>query len=782
MFGELDIRLKNSNMKNHPRRSYTIKKIILVLINALAVFSFMASVTMLYSNSNFKAGVNNLNNKEYEDSPAFVDQFSQDIQYAFDYINNKDTFETDGVFDSDKIIMSINDGPIEDEEYSLKDIVSAARRRGYYLDEKYQILSMPNIVTSNADTIYTVNWTTYDESREINEPADQYVSIDDLIQEVLTRLSKYYAAYDRLSEKPCNFSYLIEYDNHSFTNNRALSAQNVSQLGRYAICEGNEIRVETNVITVPTNIGYLLESSKYNHDGIVHKAAYVAVDTSYPCNDIYLNEFKDYSAEREQYFNELLIASISVAVIALTLILLIILAVKYKNQYDELSLFKGYKRSFEGRIFTCALAIIVFLFLNERVFKRLLHMYLPFDSWEFAERVTGYGCIYACVAVTFFSILHSILAGNLWECSLTKSLFIKLDKYIEEHNFTRRATLVFVFAVLAETIVVVAAVLLFVNQKSLTDRFIAIGVTLLFIIGNMVLFLLYYKKTQQQDKIAASLSDIAKGNTSYHLNEDEFDGKEKEIACSINNIGSDLDAAIAERVKSERMKADLITNVSHDIKTPLTSIINYIDLIKRENPGDPKIKEYLEVLDQKSQHLKHLTEDLVEASKASSGNVSLNIDEMDFVSMVQQADGEFEEKYAERGLKLISNFPVDPETGAKKSLMIRADGAALWRVLENLYNNAFKYAAENSRVYVDMNKTEDGKAEFVMKNISANPLNIHADELTERFVRGDVSRTTEGSGLGLSIAGSLTKIQGGDFHIEIDGDLFKAFVVFDISQ
>ncbi|MBQ0146174.1 MAG: HAMP domain-containing histidine kinase [Lachnospiraceae bacterium] len=769
-------------MKSHPIRSYVIKKTILVILNALAVISFMASVTMLYSNTNFKAGITNLNTKEYKDSPAFVNQFSLDTQYTFDYINNRDTFESDGQFDPDKIIMSINDGPSEDMEYSLKDIVSAARRRGYYLDEKYQILSMPNIVTSNEDTVFTVNWTTYDESREISEPADQYVTIDDLIQEVLTRLSKYYAAYDRLVKNPCNFSYLIKYDDQIFTNNRTLSPQNVKQLGRYALCNNRDMRIETNLPSSPTNIGYLLETSRFNTDDISTKEAYLAVDTNYPEHDIYFEEFREYAGEREQYFNDLLIASISLAIIAITLILLLVMAFKHRNDYGELSAFKGYKRSFEGRIFACALAIIVLLYLNEKVFKRVLHLYLPYDSWEFAERVTGYGCIYACTVITFFSILHSILAGNIWECSLTKKLFDNIDRYIEEHNFSRRATLIFTGVVLAEALIVTVTVLLFVKQRTLTDRFAAIGMVLLFIIGNMVLLLMYYKKTQQQDRIAASISNIAKGNTSYQLNEEEFDGKEKDLAHSINNIGEDLEAAIGERVKSERMKADLITNVSHDIKTPLTSIINYVDLIKRENPEDPKIREYLEVLDQKSQHLKNLTEDLLEASKASSGNVNLDMIEMDFVKMVQQANGEFEEKYAERGLNLVSNFPVNKETGLKESLTIKADGASLWRVLENLYNNAYKYAAENSRVYIDMRKTEDGKAEFVIKNISSNPLNISADELTERFVRGDVSRTTEGSGLGLSIAGSLTRLQNGEFHIEIDGDLFKAFVVFDICE
>ena len=197
-----------------------------------------------------------------------------------------------------------------------------------------------------------------------------------------------------------------------------------------------------------------------------------------------------------------------------------------------------------------------------------------------------------------------------------------------------------------------------------------------------------------------------------------------------------------------------------------------MDLIKREHPEDPKIREYLDVLDQKSQHLKTLTEDLVEASKASTGNIALDAADIDFVELVEQTNGEFEERYKSSGLELLADLP-------KKAVLIRADGQHLWRVLENLYSNACKYAARQSRVYVNM-REKDGSVTFTIKNVSARELNISPDELTERFVRGDVSRTTEGSGLGLSIAKSLTELQGGVFGISIDGDLFKADVTFPV--
>ena len=199
----------------------------------------------------------------------------------------------------------------------------------------------------------------------------------------------------------------------------------------------------------------------------------------------------------------------------------------------------------------------------------------------------------------------------------------------------------------------------------------------------------------QEDRIADAIARIAGGDTAYQMNIDGLSGKELDIAYKINRIGTGLEHALQEKVKSERLKADLITNVSHDIKTPLTSIINYVDLIKREHVPNEKVQEYLDILDQKSQRLKTLTEDLVEASKASSGNLKLEMNRIDLVEMIWQTSGEFEEKFATRQLELVTSLPTE-------SVMIEADGRHLWRVLENLYNNAFKYAMAHSRVYTDI--------------------------------------------------------------------------------
>ena len=227
-------------------------------------------------------------------------------------------------------------------------------------------------------------------------------------------------------------------------------------------------------------------------------------------------------------------------------------------------------------------------------------------------------------------------------------------------------------------------------------------------------------------------------------------------------------------MKSERMKAELITNVSHDIKTPLTSIINYVDLLKQENIQDEKAREYIEILENKSQRLKKLTEDLVEASKVSTGNIAMKLEKINIVELIKQATGEFEDKFKKRELEPIIN-------SNQNEINIMADSKYMYRIIENLYSNISKYALENSRVYVDIkvHKTEPvPNVQIEIKNISKDRLNISADELMQRFVRGDKSRTSEGSGLGISIAQNLTELQQGIFELKLDGDLFKVKLTF----
>jgi signal transduction histidine kinase len=292
---------------------------------------------------------------------------------------------------------------------------------------------------------------------------------------------------------------------------------------------------------------------------------------------------------------------------------------------------------------------------------------------------------------------------------------------------------------------------------------------LLFLFNGAVAGMLLREAIQDQ-KILDGMKRLEEGDLEYQYQIEEFDGFRKEFTQALNGVHQVFLSSVMESMKNERMQTDLITNVSHDIKTPLTSIINYVELLKRENIENEKAKGYIEVLEKKSLRLKHLTEDLVEASKISTGNIKLEFMQLHMQEMIYQAGGEFADKSEDRGLTLIENMPEQP-------LYIRADGRRLWRVFENLFNNVAKYAMPNTRVYVDLLDLGT-EVKFSIKNISEQRLNIEAADLTERFIRGDISRSTEGSGLGLSIAKNLTELQGGKFFVYLDGDLFRITITF----
>ena len=278
----------------------------------------------------------------------------------------------------------------------------------------------------------------------------------------------------------------------------------------------------------------------------------------------------------------------------------------------------------------------------------------------------------------------------------------------------------------------------------------------------------------QWRRIREATGAIVAGQTDVKIDTDKFYPDLLQHAGQLNDLGAAIDHAVEDRLKSERFKAELITNVSHDLKTPLTSIINYVDLLKKVDLQDGAAKEYVEVLDRKSQRLKKLTEDLVEASKASTGTLTVVKERLDVVQLADQAAGEYAERLSAAGLTLVKQLPETP-------LYISADGRHLWRVLDNLLGNCAKYALEGTRVYLDA-ASADGNLVLNVKNISRQSLNVPPEQLMERFVRGDEARTAEGSGLGLSIARSLTELQGGRFSLAIDGDLFKATVVFPILK
>ena len=364
--------------------------------------------------------------------------------------------------------------------------------------------------------------------------------------------------------------------------------------------------------------------------------------------------------------------------------------------------------------------------------------------------------------IFYLSMVRRMKAEMLWETSVACWLERGIRKVFARQKTTVRVLLLFAGHMAVCFVLAVGAF----YYQSMT----ALVVLLLFSAGECYMIL---RKAVEQYQIRQGVEKIRDGALSGKIDIEQLHGEEKSLAEAINNIGEGLLHAVDDSTKNERMKADLITNVSHDIKTPLTSIINYVNLMKLEKIDNERVQGYIQILDEKSQRLRQLTADLVEASKISSGNVKLDMQVIDLVELVYQTSGEFNEKFEQKELTIVTKLP-------KTAVLIRADGRQLYRVIENLYNNVAKYALEKTRVYVDISYVEE-KVVFSIKNVSEHSLareNSNAGDLTERFIRGDSSRTTEGSGLGLSIAKSLTVLMGGVFDIKVDGDLFKASITF----
>ena len=274
-------------------------------------------------------------------------------------------------------------------------------------------------------------------------------------------------------------------------------------------------------------------------------------------------------------------------------------------------------------------------------------------------------------------------------------------------------------------------------------------------------------------KIEDGVDRMSNGDFDSKIDNKHLHGSFKKLSKQINNLSSGMSKAVNEKVKSEKMKTELITNVTHDIKTPLTSIINYTDLISKEKTNK-KVKEYSEVLLRQSNKLKRLIDDLVEVSKASTGNLDVELVDSDITTLLSQVEGEYSDKLNQSSLSIVINYPTEP-------IMIKADPRRMWRIFDNLMNNICKYSQSDTRVYLSCEKKDD-YACIYFKNTSKDSLNIDPKELRERFVRGESSRNTDGNGLGLSIVESLTELQGGKFDIKIDGDLFKAILKFPIIK
>ena len=376
------------------------------------------------------------------------------------------------------------------------------------------------------------------------------------------------------------------------------------------------------------------------------------------------------------------------------------------------------------------------------------------------------------ILVGLFGLL--VISILLLATILTMATRIKLGRYFYQHTFCYQLLHLFgkLFAWFWEGLKAIPAMWK-VAAAWLIVSCVYIGGGFGAVILNLVLLFVFCTAAAQLQKLQEGGEALAKGNLSNKIDTQRMYPPFRRHGEHLNSVSKGFSIALHQKMKSERLKTELITNVSHDIKTPLTSIINYVDLLKKEELTG-QAAEYIEVLDRQSRRLKKLTEDLVEASKASTGNLKVNLAPTDLGELTAQAVAEYEEKLKQSQLEVVIN-------GTDAPVYAMADGNLTWRVLSNLLSNACKYSQTGTRVYIDL-KQEPNFATVSMKNISKDALNIPAEELMERFVRGDSSRHTEGSGLGLHIAQSLVHLQKGKFSLEIEGDLFKAYMKFPAAE
>lgn len=518
-----------------------------------------------------------------------------------------------------------------------------------------------------------------------------------------------------------------------------------------------EGKIETNLEylnpeNIKYNYNYVYQISNEEENGIKDYDVYTSYDNSnmniYTAYGIRQAVYEYMLKNRNQPIHRIIISTLGLVAIAVYLFW----AIGHKEGTEEIDLNSIDNIPYEIVAMSCLIIISIFLSVLVSIGEAINYMIL------FVEIICYFVCYAAC-AIMGVTTIKRIKAKQFWRSFLTYKIIQwcwdktkkLLDTMKQKATGSKKIFWYYIFFLVISVLIM-----------SLFRGGIAILLLGAFWIGS------YYQIKKygiEQDKIKNALKNIYEGKTDIRLNEEELTGVLKEMAIYVNDIAGGFRNAIQENLKSERLKTELITNVSHDIKTPLTSIINYVDLLKKEEIPNEKIKEYIEILNQKSQRLKKLTEDLVEASKVSSGNVKLEIEEIDIKELLNQTIGEFKDKFENKKLKIEMRMPESPSK-------IKADNRYMYRVIENLFSNITKYALDGSRVYIDI-KENNQLISICIKNISKDKLNISSDELMQRFVRGDKSRYTEGSGLGLSIAKSLTQLQGGKFNITIDGDLFR---------
>ncbi|MCR5279041.1 MAG: hypothetical protein K6E19_06330 [Lachnospiraceae bacterium] len=773
----------------------------------------------------------------YLDSENYQTNIEHEVAEVIKYGAIQHVFETDGVYDRDKVIeigeyvhrfdTGKYDGP--KAYYTVGDLVAWGRdkvshiyrffsKEEYYeffpsfkrepiegeitaIEDGAEVISGSMTLSAGDDKADSFNYASVDaiessyltvdglKLEDIALDMDEYKTLTENLELCVNSIYEEYNDYLEFvrdaGAEATNIRYYIsfaEQDRTSvFTNAEAIGlnvaddkiTQNFKQYGEYLYICPAKPDFATNMPVDFSYINNLIETYSYAYPSTCK--FWIGLDTAFPASDIF-------SDNRNAFENTVhmmpwiisLGASAVIGFIGLAFIIIFMEKKQYsvKGASEQLGDFDRLPIEISILMF---IILVLVLCIGELVLIRNINTDVRIDMGAIVPLSIMLGIDIFIMLLFFYGFSRRVICRNLLEGSFfvalspyvskcLRKIYAKFWRFYDSAGVVFRTWSAYILFLLLN--IFFGSVIIFGSRKA-----IALVTVMLFdIIVGAVLF----NRSMERKRIIDGIRRINAGEYDYQINDRHMHGDNKEFADAVNNIGHAIKTAVDSNIKDEKMKADLITNVSHDIKTPLTSIINYVDLLKRENIKNDKAAKYISILDEKSQRLKQLTFDLVEASKITSGNIKLDMNRIDFNELLNQAIGEFEERFEERGLSVIKNVK-----GA--NMHILADPARMWRVIENLFNNIYKYALENTRVYLDLENVKVDNDMLVimsLKNISGQKLNIPAEELTERFIRGDVSRSTEGTGLGLSIAKSLTMAQGGTFDIYLDGDLFKITISF----
>ena len=723
--------------------------------------------------------------KSFEETEVFLRQVEETVHEKLAYDRNRELFELNGQFNEmqEVDIRQYDTGALDEANlnlnttYYIRDLLAFAENGLAQMDETIarlmssgssneEISEQLDAQSQTLETVLPISGSSLAEFARMNMNSavllEYYQELCSVSRDIQSRYRQYQITMENPeseenSEAPSNVNYYIENTNtkQRYTNMgvKSLSAarrmvQNSEEL--VILFEGERrfnIMVSNSEYVINETAVQWFIGTRFLGSG---EKVFLAVNTSYTIGDSIQEAYRAFE-QREP----VVLASVIVGIISfllLTALLIIsVMAAGRKEQGGELTLnwFDHVPTEIAAGI--CLIAAIIWYFFIMMVRREFVFTYFP-------RRIVLVGTLVIEYWIFLFSILslvRRIKGKNLWNNSVCYVVVLGCRQVYSAKQSAKR--------------LLIAYLVFFALNIFFISFFGASGV-LMTVVMDMAVLLYLMRNEVGKQSIREGLYQISQGKLDYKVDTQVLTGETLEMADAVNEMGDGLQNAVDSMLKNERLKAELITNVSHDIKTPLTSIINYVDLLKRENLQNERAEEYIRVLEQKSQRLKQLTEDLIEASKISSGNIELQRAPLKLQQMLQQAYGEFAERLEEKNLEPVLQLEKEP-------LVAYVDGRQLWRVFENLLSNIVKYAMPQTRVYMEL-KREADLAVISFKNVSRQKLEIGADELQERFVRGDLSRSTEGSGLGLSIAKSLTELMDGSFQVYLDGDYFQVSVIF----